>query len=376
MNSTNRLLLLVSVPCAVACVPIGQTNTSANTPSGQKQTSQDLDATASAKLGVRYYIGQGVPQDYVRAASLFKKACKMGSPDGCDNLGTCYAKGAGVPQDLPKAATIFQQACDSGAQGATGCNNLGVLYRDGRGVQQDQIQATALFKKACEADVAAGCNNFGVSLDSGRGIVQDRELALVHLNKACAGGDLDGCRNSQILEKEDLTPIRYLPESGTPSGQDSTARGHGPNGEKASGSQVGDRLVITGKLLPVPVPSGRINVGFLSNGRVECGKDAILKVDNGEPAVVSIYGDASVGVDGSFTLLIDKKQLRDHNSWGLVWFNPRNGDHADLQGSNGRTYEFEVAAAFVRRGSNGRTYEFEVADKIGEINLGPIKFKM
>jgi hypothetical protein len=48
------------------------------------------------------------------------------------------------------------------------------------------------------------------------------------------GGDIDGCRNSQILGKE-LAPIRYLPESGTPLGQDgSTVRSHGPNGEKPS----------------------------------------------------------------------------------------------------------------------------------------------
>ena len=147
--------------------------------------------------------------------------------------------------------------------------------------------------------------------------------------------------------------------SGTPSGRHgSITVGHGPKNPNASGSQVGDRLIIAGKLVPAPSPSGRINVGFVSyDGRVEFGEQWILKIDNGQPAVVSGYGDASVSVDGSFTLQIDKGRLGDHESWALVWFNPKNGDHADLQNSNGRRYEFQVA------------------DGVNEITLGPINFR-
>jgi hypothetical protein len=176
------------------------------------------------------------------------------------------------------------------------------------------------------------------------------------------------------LEKE-LEPIRYVSESDAPSGRDGSsargsfpgpsrdvgsARGHGPNGEKASDSQDGDRLVITGKLVPAPVPSGWIHVGFLTNESIEFGPNTIVRfLNNGKIVMVGIYGDAAVNVDGSFTLLIDKKKLRDHKSWALFWFNPQpGGGRAALQGHDGRTYEFEVA------------------DEIGEINLGPIKFKM
>ena len=281
----------------------------------------------------------------------------MGNPDGCSNLGSCYARGTGVPQDLSKAAVMFQQACDSIAQGAAACNNLGVLYRDGRGVQEDQVRAAILFKKACEANFAPACNNFGLALDSGQGTVQNRDLALIHLNKACAGGDSDGCRNSRTLGKV-LEPIHYVTEPGAPSSQNgSSTRGNGLNSEADPDSRFGKRLTITGRVLPVPVPSGRVDVGFLSNGRVEFGRDSILKIDNGEPVVVSIYGDASVSADGSFTLVLEKGKLGEHKFWALVWFNPRNGEHGDLQGSDGTRYEFEVT------------------DRINEINLGPVKFR-
>jgi len=90
----------------------------------------------------------------------------------------------GVPQDYVRAASLFTQAATAALrvlQAATSGRPLS----DGRGVQQDQIRATGPVQEACVAHIAAGCNNFGVSLRSGRGIVQNRKVALVCFKKAC-----------------------------------------------------------------------------------------------------------------------------------------------------------------------------------------------
>ncbi|WP_459895373.1 tetratricopeptide repeat protein, partial [Hydrogenobaculum acidophilum] len=66
-------------------------------------------------LGFLYQHGQGVPQSYIKAAMLFKKACKMGSGAGCTGLGSLYKDGQGVPQSYIKAATLYEKACKMGS---------------------------------------------------------------------------------------------------------------------------------------------------------------------------------------------------------------------------------------------------------------------
>ncbi len=66
----------------------------------------------------------------------------------CWDLGKMYANGEGVTQDYARAASLYQQACDGGM--ATVCNNLGVMYLRGEGVTQDYTRAVSFFQKACD----------------------------------------------------------------------------------------------------------------------------------------------------------------------------------------------------------------------------------
>ena len=49
-------------------------------------------------------------------ASLYQKACDGGDAAACNNLGVMYYDGAGVPQDYTRAASLYEQACDGGAE--------------------------------------------------------------------------------------------------------------------------------------------------------------------------------------------------------------------------------------------------------------------
>ena len=75
---------------------------------------------------------------------------------GCSNLGLLYQSGQGVNQDYQKAAQLYQKACDSGE--AVGCFGLGFLYKNGQGVRQDFSTAKQYYGKACDLGFQIGCN--------------------------------------------------------------------------------------------------------------------------------------------------------------------------------------------------------------------------
>lgn len=64
-------------------------------------------------LGVMYYQGQGVPQDYAQAMHRFTKAAEAGYADAQSILGTMYVEGLGVTQDYLQAARWLTKAAEA-----------------------------------------------------------------------------------------------------------------------------------------------------------------------------------------------------------------------------------------------------------------------
>jgi len=60
---------------------------------------------------------------------LFQKACDDGIAKGCNNLGVMYYNGQGVKQDFAKAKELYGKACDMGLQ--IGCDNYRKLNERG-----------------------------------------------------------------------------------------------------------------------------------------------------------------------------------------------------------------------------------------------------
>jgi hypothetical protein len=61
------------------------------------------DPVAQYKLGYDYFLGRGVPLDYVQAAIWWRKAADQGYPEAQNNLGVLYNAGKGVPQSFAEA---------------------------------------------------------------------------------------------------------------------------------------------------------------------------------------------------------------------------------------------------------------------------------
>ena len=73
-------------------------------------------AESCVRLGKMYNLGEGVRQDYHKAAELLKKACDMNLSDGCFFLGYLYYEGKGVRKNLYTAKQYYGKSCDLGNQ--------------------------------------------------------------------------------------------------------------------------------------------------------------------------------------------------------------------------------------------------------------------
>lgn len=72
------------------------------------------------KLGDRYARGDGVPQDWARANSLFERSCELGERLACAELAASFAIGRGVLWDAAKVEALRKKACELGDERACG----------------------------------------------------------------------------------------------------------------------------------------------------------------------------------------------------------------------------------------------------------------
>lgn len=106
-------------------------------------------ARAQYNLGVQYYQGQGVSQDFDEAAKWYAKSAAQGYAEAEYNLGVVYDKGRGVPKDPAKALVWYRKAAAQAVGAAM--FNIGVHYLDGDGVGKDSVEACAWFMLAQDA---------------------------------------------------------------------------------------------------------------------------------------------------------------------------------------------------------------------------------
>lgn len=94
--------------------------------------------------------------DYASAFKEWEPLAKAGGSAAQFNLGLLYYDGRGVPQDFEQAAAWFRKAADRGYAKAQ--HNLGAMYAVGKGIKRDYVQAykwlslcTAAGEVSCEA---------------------------------------------------------------------------------------------------------------------------------------------------------------------------------------------------------------------------------
>ena len=76
------------------------------------QQAEQGDAISQYNLGVEYYVGGRVEQDYAQAAEWFRRAAEQGDVSGQYWLGYCYEYGLGVSQDYAQMVHWYTKAAE------------------------------------------------------------------------------------------------------------------------------------------------------------------------------------------------------------------------------------------------------------------------
>ena len=97
------------------------------------------DVWSEYNLGLQYFDGEGVSQDYAMAAKLYEKAADQGNAMAQYSLGVMYTQGLGVDQNYATAATWYRKSADRGLANAQ--YNLATQYAQGEGVPRNPVQA-------------------------------------------------------------------------------------------------------------------------------------------------------------------------------------------------------------------------------------------
>ena len=165
----------------------------------RKAAEQGL-AQAQFNLGVCYGNGKGVEQDYNEAAEWCRKAAEQGLAPAQFYIALCYGNGKGVEQDYNEAAEWYRKAAEQGLAQAQ-CS-LGVCYGNGKGVEQDYNEAAEWFRKAAEQGYANAQYNLALCYENGEGVEQSYEKAAEWYRKAAKQGDEEALIALQLLEGE------------------------------------------------------------------------------------------------------------------------------------------------------------------------------
>jgi TPR repeat protein len=158
------------------------------------------DPQAEYFLGKQYAHGNGVPQDYTKAAEYFRQAATQGYAFAENDLGALYAKGLGVKQDDQEASQCYRRAAEQGDSLAQ--FNLGREYALGHGVPKDMAQALNWYQKAAEQNQPGSLAALGdIYFIGDQGIKVDYVAALKYYSNAVVQGRLD-CLNNLGLAYE------------------------------------------------------------------------------------------------------------------------------------------------------------------------------
>ena len=163
------------------------------------------DAEAQFELAKKYFIGDGVPEDKVKAVKLCQKAAEQGIASAQCSLGICYMRGEGISQDKTEAVRWWRKAAEQGHAGSQ--YNLGLCFMKGDGVSQDKREALKLWQKAAEQGHAVAQYNLGLCYYDGYGVSENKKEGIKWLRKAA---------EQRIMNAQYSLGICYFWGSGVP----------------------------------------------------------------------------------------------------------------------------------------------------------------
>lgn len=131
-------------------------------------------------------------EDYHKASEYFKKAEKLGSTDASYLLGDTFYFGEGVVQDYQKAAQYYHNAGD---QHAEALFSLGSLYMTGSGVTENSQIGVDFYTQAADLEHPLAQYTLGYLYESGdfNALEPDIYMAMAWYQISCENGETQSC---------------------------------------------------------------------------------------------------------------------------------------------------------------------------------------
>ncbi len=99
-----------------------------------------------AKMGMRYLLGRGVPQNDTKAFYYFNQAANNDDPFAQNEVAYLYAAGKGTSRNYERALFWYEKAANHGLASAQ--YNLGLMYLHGIGTAPNKEVAMQWFQKS------------------------------------------------------------------------------------------------------------------------------------------------------------------------------------------------------------------------------------
>ena len=130
-----------------------------------RSLSPEEKAVLQYDIGLMYFEGNGMAQDYTKAFQWFTQAAEQNHQEAQDYVGLCFAYGYGTKQDDRQAVEWYKRSAEQG--NAKAQYHLALMYHSGRGVDQSYPAAFEWFKKAAEQDHQEAQNYVGLYYENG-----------------------------------------------------------------------------------------------------------------------------------------------------------------------------------------------------------------
>jgi TPR repeat protein len=233
MDGMNRLSTLANVRAhgrvriaAALLLFVGARVSSAALGPELLEKARQGDPASQYTVARAYYLGEGVPRDYAKAAEWFRKAAERGDAKAQRLLATMLVQGQGVPADAAAAFAWFQKAAAQGDIIASA--NLGWMHFKGIGTAQSTTEAIRHYRVAAKAGQTDAQVRLAEILVK-PGEFQDLPEAARYLEAAATKG-LPGAQNTlgvlfetgAGVEKDEQRAVqlfRAAAEQGEPRGQ-------------------------------------------------------------------------------------------------------------------------------------------------------------
>lgn len=141
------------------------------------------DPAAQHNIGIFYYKGTAVGQDFKEAFSWLRKSAEGGNPDAAYMVGMMYLNGEGTVKDPAEAVRWQRKGAELGSPKSWFELGLYTLYGQ-NGMEKNVAEGLRLITKAAEAGFADAENQLGYMYVTGSGVAQDLRQAAVWYRKS------------------------------------------------------------------------------------------------------------------------------------------------------------------------------------------------